>query len=151
MRTITMTLCAILASVTTIFAASHTTFADDKPISFDQLPAKAQSFINKYFAGEEVSHITYDRDALSADYDVRFLSGTEVEFDSNGEWKDIDTRNGVVPAELIPQAIAKYVKSNYPNRTITEISRNHTHTEVTLNGGLELKFNKNHKLVEVDD
>lgn len=146
-----MTLCAILASVTTIFATLHTTFADDKPISFDQLPAKAQSFINKYFAGEEVSHITYDRDALSADYDVRFLSGTEVEFDSNGEWKDIDTRNGVVPAELIPQAIAKYVKSNYPNRTITEISRNHTHTEVTLNGGLELKFNKNQKLVEVDD
>ena len=151
MRTITMTLCAILASVATIFAASHTTFADDKPIAFDQLPAKAQSFINKYFASEEISHITLDRDVLSADYDVRFLSGTKVEFDSNGEWKEIDTRNGVVPAELIPQAIAKYVKSNYPNRTITEISRNHNQTEVTLNGGLELKFNKNHKLVKVDD
>lgn len=151
MKRITMTLCAIMISAVTLFAASHVTSYEDRAITFDKLPANAQEFVNTYFANEEISHIILDRDVASVDYNVTFLSGTKLEFDSKGEWTEVDTRNGVVPKELIPQAIAEYVKSNYPNREITEISRNRTHTEVTLNGGLELTFNKKYKLVNVDD
>ena len=151
MKKITLTLFAIIASVATLFAASQPTTMEDRAISFNELPAKAQSFINRYFANEEISHIILDRDVISVDYNVAFLSGTKLEFDSKGEWKEVDTRNGAVPDALIPNAIAEYVKSKYPNRKITEISRNHTYTEVTLNGGLELTFNKSYKLVDVDD
>lgn len=146
-----MSLFAIIASVATLFAASQPTTMEDRAISFNELPAKAQSFINTYFANEEISHIILDRDVISVDYNVALLSGTKLEFDSKGEWKEVDTRNGAVPEALIPNAIAEYVKSKYPNRKITEISRNHTYTEVTLNGGLELTFNKSYKLVDVDD
>ena len=151
MKTITTTLIAIIASVTSLFAASLYTSAEDRPVSYNELPADAQAFVAKYFADEEISHIILDRDVISIDYKVAFLSGTKLEFYSNGTWKEVNTRNGVVPNDLVPQAIAEYVAKNYPNRKITEINRNHYYTEVTLNGGLELTFNRHYKLVDVDD
>lgn len=151
MKLITTTLIAIIASITTLFAISLPAFTQDRPVSYDELPKQAQEFINTHFANEEVSHIVLDRDVISVDYNVVFLSGTKLEFDSRGEWKEVETRNSVVPSEIVPQAIAEYVKTNYPNREITEINRNHSYTEVTLKGGLELTFNKKYKLVEVDD
>ena len=63
----------------------------------------------------------------------------------------METRNGIVPNNLVPQAITEYVKKNYPNQEITDIKRNHYYTEVTLKRGLELTFNKHYKLVDVDD
>lgn len=151
MKKITTTLFAIIATTTTLFAASLYTPAEDKPISYDELPAEAQNFIVNYFANEELSHIVLDRDVISVDYNVTFLSGTKLEFNSRGEWKEVDVRNGSVPQSLVPQAIAEYVERNYNNRAITEIKRNHTYTEVGLKGGLELTFNKDYKLVDVDD
>ena len=74
-----------------------------------------------------------------------------VHYDDGGEWKEVDTHKGIVPNALVPQAIAEYVTKNYPNSKITEIKRNHTYTEVTLKGGLELTFNRDYKLVDVDD
>lgn len=151
MRTITTTLIAVIASATTLFAASFWAQSEDRPVSYDNLPAEAQTFISTHFANEEVSHIILDRDVISVDYNVTFLSGTKLEFNSRGEWKEVDTRNGIVPNAIVPQAIAEYVKKNYPNREIREISRNHYHTEVTLTGGLELTFNKHNQIVDVDD
>lgn len=151
MKTITTTLFALIASATTLFAASLYVTSEDRPISFSELPVEAQNFISTYFADEEVSHIELDRDVISVDYNVTFLSGTKLEFDSHGEWRDVDTRRGIVPNAIVPQAVAEYVAKNYPNREITEISRNHYYIEVTLKGGLELTFNKHYKLVHVDD
>ena len=145
------TLLAIVAATTTLFAASLYTVSNDRPISYDELPADAQLFITTHFANEELSHIILDRDVISVDYNVTLLSGTKLEFNSRGEWKEVDMRNGSVPQEIIPQAIAEYVEKNYPNRTITEIKRNHTYTEVGLKGGLELTFNRDYKLVDVDN
>jgi hypothetical protein len=151
MKKITITLLAIIATATTAFATSLYFISDDKPVTYDELPAEAKAFIANNFANEEISHILLDKDVVTAEYDVVFLSGTKLEFDSRGEWKEVETRNGIVPEAIVPNAIAEYVKSKYPNRTITEISRNHSYTEVTLNGGLELTFNKSYKLVDVDD
>ena len=151
MKTLTTTLFAIIATATLAFAASSYSTTDDKPISYDELPAGAKNFITTYFANEQVSHVILDRDVISTDYNVTLLSGTKLEFNSRGEWKEVDTHKGIVPNALVPQAIAEYVTKNYPNREITEIKRNHTYTEVTLKGGLELTFNRDYKLVDVDD
>lgn len=151
MKKITATLLAIVATAATAFAASLYAISEDRPISYDELPAEAKTFIENYFANDEVSHIIFDRDVISVDYNVTLTSGTKLEFNSRGEWKEVDTRNSIVPNAIIPQAIAEYVKKNYPNREITEIKRDHTYIEVTLKGGLELTFNKNYKVVDVDD
>lgn len=151
MKRVTATLLAIIATATTAFATSLYITSEDRPVSYDELPAEAKSFIENNFANDEVSHIILDRDVISVDYNVSLTSGTKLEFNSRGEWKEVDTRNSIVPNNIVPQAIAEYIKKNYPNREITEIKRNHTYTEVTLKGGLELTFNKNYKLVDVDD
>ncbi|MBO7189367.1 MAG: PepSY-like domain-containing protein [Alistipes sp.] len=151
MKRVTATLLAIIATATTAFATSLYITSEDRPVSYDELPAEAKSFIENNFANDEVSHIILDRDVISVDYNVSLTSGTKLEFNSRGEWKEVDTRNSIVPNNIVPQAIAEYIKKNYPNREITEIKRNHTYTEVTLKGGLELTFNKNYNVVDVDD
>ena len=151
MKTITTTLIAIIASVTTLFAASLYTSAEDRPVSYNELPADAQAFVAKYFADEEISHIILDRDVISIDYKVAFLSGTKLEFDGKGEWKEVDCNKTSVPEALIPQQIAEYVKTSYPHNAITEIKREHGNTEIKLNGGLELTFNNRYRVVDIDD
>lgn len=140
---------AILLSTTSTFASSI--FDNDRPISFDELPAKAKTFINKNFAKEQVSHTTLDKDIMSDEYKVVFTSGTKLEFDGSGDWKEIDCRYSAVPHNLVPEKITEYVKVNYPNSKITELKRKHGGWEAKITGGLELTFNNDFKLVEIDD
>jgi hypothetical protein len=78
-------------------------------------------------------------------------SGVKIEFDGDGQWNDVECRGGAVPAAIVPQKIADYVAKKYPANKIVEISRDHNDWEVKLNGGLELTFNRDYRLVDVDD
>ena len=74
-----------------------------------------------------------------------------MEFDNKGEWRDIEAKSDGVPAELVPAEINSYVSQNYPGQKILKIDRSHSRYEVDLSNGLELKFNKRFKLVEIDN
>lgn len=124
---------------------------DDRPIRYDELPATAQSFIADNFAKEQVSHITLDDGIMNDEYKVVFVSGTKLEFDGNGNWKELDCRYTEVPNTLVPTQIADYVKSNYPGSKITELKREHGEWEAKITGGLELTFDQSFKLVDIDD
>ena len=87
---------------------------DDKPVTVDQLPQKAQAFIKQYFADKQVSLAKQERDFFDKSYEVMFVNGEKVEFDKNGEWKDVDCKFSEVPADIIPQAIRTHIAS--PNR-----------------------------------
>lgn len=151
MRIITTTLVAIMATASVAFAATLYIDNNDRPIKYDELPAEAKTFITTHFAGEEVSHIILDKDVVCSDYTVSFLSGTKLEFNGKGEWTEIDCGRTSVPEALIPQQVAEYVKTNYPDRVITELKREHGNTEVKLSGGLEFTFNSRYRIVDVDD
>jgi hypothetical protein len=124
---------------------------DDQPIRYDELPAAAQNFIAENFAKEQVSHMTFDDGLINDEYKVVFMSGTKLEFDGNGNWKELDCRYTEVPNTLVPTQIADYVKSNYPGSKITELKREHGEWEAKITGGLELTFDQNFKLVDIDD
>ena len=65
--------------------------AADKVITFTELPQKAQAFVKKHFSQKDVILVKMDTKFLvSKEYEVKFNNGTEVEFDSDGEWKKID-------------------------------------------------------------
>ena len=49
----------------------------DTPITKEQLPQTAQSFINLYFNDVQIAYIQKDNDS----YDVKFSNGFEVDFD----------------------------------------------------------------------
>ncbi|MBQ2429719.1 MAG: PepSY-like domain-containing protein [Alistipes sp.] len=123
----------------------------DRPIAVENLPQKAQQFIKKYFANVGVTYVTEDRDVISKDYEVMFADGSKVDFAANGEWTSVECKGKAVPAGIVPQQIEAYVKQNYPDAHIRKIDRDRTDYEVSLSNRLELTFNKNFKLIEIDD
>lgn len=105
----------------------------------DELPANAQQFINQYFSNNNILNIEKD----GSTYDVHLTGNVEIEFYSNGEWKEVDCNNSPVPSEIIPSEIADFMAQNYPDNFIVQISRNGLYYEIELNNGLEFEFNLN--------
>jgi hypothetical protein len=144
-----MTLLGIAMAAATAMAAPLTD--DDRAIKYEQLPVKARTFITNHFPNEQPSYMFEDRDLAHTEYKVMLESGVKIEFDGTGEWNDVECRSGAVPADIVPKKIADYVAKKYPANKIVEISRDHNDWEVKLNGGLELTFNRDYRLVDVDD
>lgn len=124
--------------------------ADDRPVTFAQLPAPAQAFINTNYPDDKVSYATVDDDFIRPDYSVVLVSGVRLQFDNDGSLEKIEARAGV-PEGLVPVQIKEYVKATYPDAVITEYEIGRRHYEIKLSNRLELKFNRNFALVEIDD
>ena len=120
---------------------------NDRVITFDRLPATAQAMLKQNFADKTPLAITADRD----DYKVMYQSGEKVEFDKKGNWKDIECKASQVPANLIPAQIAASVNATFPGTSITEIDRDRRGYSVKLSNGLELEYNRNFQVIELDD
>ncbi len=125
--------------------------ADNRPIDRSQLPATAQTFLTTHFADAKVSLVTKDRDLMETTYDVVFVDGSSVEFNGKGEWKDVECRTGVVPEAIVPNAILDHVRANYPGVTIRKINRDRYDWEVELSNRLELQFDTQFRLMEIDN
>lgn len=114
---------------------------DDKEtkVPFDTLPQAAQTFINQYFAGDTPVRVELEANK----YDVRLKSGFEIEFDTTGQWIDVDAPNGqTVPDGIVPEKILEYITANYLGAYVDEISRNASGYEVDLTDGHDLFFDK---------
>ncbi len=124
---------------------------NDTPITVDQLPKTAQTFIGTHFPNHKVAYAKEERDLMKVSYDVTFTDGTKLEFDKNGEWKEVDTKPATVPAAIIPERIASYIHSHYPNVAIVAIDRTPRKYEVELANGLDVKFDIRYNFIGVDD
>ena len=58
---------------------------------------------------------------------------------------------GEVPAAIVPQQIRDYVAKNFAGRKIVSIDRDKRDWEVKLDNGLDLKFDLQFRLIEIDD
>lgn len=146
MKTKILTLVILFGLTATVMYADN-----DKPITFEQLPEKAQTLINTNFTGIKVAFAKVDNDLFGKEYEVLLTDGTKVEFAGNGEWKSIDCRYTAVPEALIPVQIKSYVSQNYPGTKIIEIERDRHETEVKITTGFELTFNQSYVLIDIDD
>ena len=125
---------------------------NDKPVQVNQLPAKAQTFLNTYFKDVKVALATQDTELFSKSYDVVFNTGDKVEFDKSGEWTEVRCRQTGVPAAIVPAQIAEYVKTTYPDAQILQIERDDRgEYEVKLSNRWEITFNKQMQVVDIDD
>ena len=85
-------------------------------------------------------------------YDVVLADGTHVDFDTDNVWEKIEcTMASPVPTALIPAPIVTHIQTNFPDAMILKIDKDHDGYEVELANGLELKFNKQGVLTEMDD
>lgn len=134
-----------------VMTVSLTATAQDKIIQLAQLPIQAQNFIKKYSAVSNVSYVKMEDEFFSKkSYEVKLKDGSELEFDNNGNWKEVDLKHKAVPSVLIPKAIKDYVAKSFPNNNIVKISRSSKY-EVELSNGLDLEFNKKGKFLRIDD
>ena len=142
----------VLAGVA-MFALSTMVMADnDKPVQVNQLPAKAQTFLNTYFKDVKVALATQDTELFSKSYDVVFNTGDKVEFDKSGEWTEVRCRQTGVPAAIVPAQIAEYVKTTYPDAQILQIERDDRgEYEIKLSNRWEITFNKQMQVIDIDD
>ncbi len=140
----------ILTFTAVVMASISMAWAGDKPVTFNQLPAAAQSFISANFSAEKISYATVDDDFIRPDYTVMFANGMKVEFDYSGALEKIGSRAGV-PLNLLPVQIRDYVKLHYPDSVVTGYEIGKKTYEVELSNRLELKFNSIFNLIEIDD
>lgn len=139
-------------SVLFVFTLIQTACAGaDKPIRVDELPAKARQFIVDHFKSENISFAKMDTEIADKNYEVVFDSGSKIEFDKKGEWKEVKCKNANIPANIVPEQIEKYVSNKFSGHGIREISRDRRDYEVKLSNGLELKFDKKFNLIDMDD
>ena len=109
---------------------------DDRAITVDQLPQKAQEFIQKYFPKNEISLAKMEKDFWEK---------------KDGSWEKVDCKYSTVPTGIVPQAIKDYVSKHYPEAKILKIERDSKTYEVKLNNQLELEFNKAFQLIDIDN
>ena len=146
MKKILLTLVAIFS--VGIFSA----IADnDRVINKSQLPATAQLFLNEHFAGVDLTYAKEERDIFKHSYEVRLADGTKIEFTSKGEWDEVECRFGEVPAAIVPQAIKEYIDKNYAGAKVLYIEKDRNDYEVKLSNRLELKFDKDFNIYDIDD
>ena len=123
----------------------------DRPITAEQLPAAAQKFIKTHFAASKLLYAKSDDGLFSREYKAVFAGGVSVEFTGDGEWKEVDTEYGEVPAAIVPEAIRKQVARQFSGARIESIERDRRGYDVGLSNGLDLKFDRRFNLVEIDD
>lgn len=124
---------------------------NDRVISKDKLPVNTQKFISAHFPGLKISYVKEERDLFEKNYQVVFTDGTKLEFQRNGEWKEVDCRYSQVPSMIIPEAIKKYVNEHYPGEKVLQIDHDRNDYEVKLSNRLELTFDKRFNLIDIDD
>lgn len=142
----------LLSILLLVSSALFATAASDHDyfVSFDQLPAAAQEFVNTHFPKAQVVNCV--RDAHS--YEVRLADASEIEFNVNGAWEEVDCKYREVPASvvaLLPKTVPAYVKANFPTATITKVNTKVWGFEIELNNGLEVEFNTAGQFLKIDD
>ena len=126
--------------------------AQESIITKNELPKSAQKFISDYFSKSNIEYVKKDKETFSTDYKVKFTNGTELEFDSEGNWTEVDGNKTVIPTAFIQKNILIYVKEKFPNTQIVKIEKGRFgKQEVKLSNGLELEFNSKGEFKRIDD
>ncbi len=129
--------------------ATTASAGNDKPIQVSQLPQTAQQFIKKYFGDRKVAFAKEESDFRKS-YEIAFTTGDKIEFDRKGEWTDIDCKYSAVPAGIVPAQIVAYIAENYPDSQVVQIEKDSRSTEVKLDNRMEIKFDKQYRVIEMD-
>ena len=144
----------ILLIAALLFAGITASLADnnERPITLDKLPVAAQTFLKTHFADLTLAYAVEDPKLVGSEYEVIYTDRTEVDFRSNGEWSSVERKYAAVPASIVPVQISDYVaKSNFSNQIIKKIERNSYTWEIELSNGIEIEFDKDFRVIDIDD
>ena len=142
-------LIALMLLVTVgISTACADTYAHDASV----LPASAQSVLKKNFKAE-VTLVKIDKDfGMVKDYEVILNNGTEIKFDSKGNWEEVEVgRDMNVPAFFLLQPMRNYINSNLKGVNVVGVDKKRRGYEVKLANDIEIEFDTAGNFVRYDD
>lgn len=116
------------------------------------LPEAARTIIkNNYKA--DISFIKIDKDwGRISEYEVILTDGSEVKFDSKGNWKEVESRrNTSVPSFFVLKTIRDFVSKNHPGQKIVGIDKDRKGYDVTLSNGIDIEFDTKGNFKHYDD
>lgn len=128
-----------------------TSFTYDNFVAPKELPPAAQLFIQNHFPDSKVTLVEKDIHFLSKEYTISLNDGKKIDFDTNGDWEEVDCRFNAVPIAIIPEPIAAYVSANFKGFPVVEIIKTRRTYKVELANGIDLRFSKYGHLLSSDD
>lgn len=118
-------------------------------VTLKELPTAAQAFLSSNFPNQAISYAVKDIDFGETEFKVLLSGGTEIEFDSNGNWQEIDGNKNALPPTVLPKSIAEYATQNYSGNAVIQIEKDTKGYEVELANGYELDFDNNGKFLRL--
>ena len=124
----------------------------DKPVLPTELPVPITTFIQQNFPGQTISFAKKDLEITGWQYDVVLADGTQIDFDTDEMWDKIQSSmTNPVPTQLIPAPIVTHLQANFPDAMVLKIDKERNGYEIELANGLELRYNEQGALMEMDD
>lgn len=128
------------------------TACSDKPVVPEQLPAPVRTFVQGTYPGATITFAQKDLELTGWKYEVFMADGTHIEFDTDDAWDKIESPMAKpIPTQVIPAPIATHLQANFPSAFVTKIEKERNGYEVELSNGIDLKYNKQGALIEMDD
>ena len=117
-----------------------------------KLPDKAQQFIRKYFPKARIIHLEAEKDFLEElTYSVDLSNGFELDFDSKGQWLEVDGDHSALPEGIVPEKTVSFVKRKHAGEKIVRIERTRKGYEAELSDDRELRFKPDGTFIGYDD
>lgn len=129
-----------------------TTDYDEAIIQSADLPEKASQFLKNNFGSETIQNSIKENDIRGDEYKVQLSNGIKIDFDANGEWKEVksEVANQSVGALFLPQVTRDYLAKNYSNIGIKSVDKDNKGIDVELNNDIDLKFDPSGNFIRID-
>jgi len=141
-----------------LFGLACTSLIACNDVNESKLPKQAAQFLSEHYSDVSITQIMDTITQMG--YTAILENGTEIDFDENGEWEEINFKKTEVPASILqslPQNMSSYIKENYPEASIRKITkknfgRNKLIYRVAFNkpNKIELCFTKDGDLISND-
>ena len=122
------------------------------------LPKPAQTLIADHFPKQGIKEIEETKNKMN--YEVTLDDGTKLDFNTLGEWEEVNFKYNDVPPSFLkslPSAIVDYVQNSHPDDGIHKIEKKHFGRKdyiyrITFQkpNDIELTFSKNGDLISND-
>ena len=119
---------------------------DDENLKTKQLPIEAQNFLTYHLPDQspsKIEKITSTDPENGDNYKVYFQDDLSITFNQIGDWLNITSPNSTFPGSLnlfFSEEESEYIRKNYPNDPIIEITPTFFGNIFTLQSNKELAF-----------
>lgn len=124
---------------------------DDKRINPSALPDAAKSFITQYFPAQTILVVERSGDSDRRRYEVFLSDGTELKFNHEGLWTEVDCKTGTLPAGILLTEIETYLAENYPDAKAQEVERTGEGYDVEISTRHHLIFSPTGTFIRLDN